>query len=75
MIHDTSTHGILDLHFVQDLFVTLDDKVFFTCLVNWMDGPGQVESKEGGGGGDEDGGQVELLLPHLQVSMVMAGKV
>ena len=48
---------------------------FFTCLVNWMDGPGQVESKEGGGGGDEDGGQVELLLPHLQVSMVMAGKV
>ena len=32
-----------------------------------MDGPGQVESKEGGGGGDEDGGQVELLLPHLPV--------
>ena len=53
----------------------MDHKVFFTCLVNWMDGPGQVESKEGGGGGDEDGGQVELLLPHLQVSMVMAGKV
>ena len=48
---------------------------FFTCLVNWMDGPGQVESKEGGGGGDEDGGQVELLLPHLQVSMAMADKV
>ena len=34
-----------------------------------------MESKEGGGGGDEDGGQVELLLPHLQVSMVRAGKV
>ena len=34
-----------------------------------------MESKEGGGGGDEDGGQVELLLPHLQVSRVMAGKV
>ena len=27
--------------------------------------PGQVKGKEGGGGGDEDGGQVELLLPHL----------
>ena len=37
--------------------------------------PGQVKGKEGGGGGDEDGGQVELLLPHLQVSMVRAGKV
>ena len=72
MIHDTSTHGILDLHFVQDLF---GPQSFFSCLVNLMDGPGQVKSKEGGGGGDEDGGQVELLLPHLQVSMVMAGKV
>ena len=40
MIHVTSTHGILDLHFVQDLFATLDHKVFFTCLVNSMDGPG-----------------------------------
>ena len=40
MIHGTSTHGILDIHFVQDLFATLDDKVFFTCLVNSMDGPG-----------------------------------
>ena len=40
MIHVTSTRGILDLHFVQDLFATLDDKVFFTCLVNSMDGPG-----------------------------------
>ena len=40
MIHDASTHGILDLHFVQDLFATLDDKVFFACLVNWMDEPG-----------------------------------
>ena len=34
-----------------------------------------MESKEGGRGGYEDGGQVELPLPHLQVSMVMAGKV
>ena len=75
IIHVTSTRGILDLHLVQNLFATLDQKVFFTCLVNSMDEPGQVESKEGGGGGDEDGGQVELLLPHLQVSMVMAGKV
>ena len=33
-----------------------------------------MESKEGGGGGDEDGGQVELLLPHLQVSIVMADR-
>ena len=28
--------------------------------------PGQVKGKEGGGGGDEDGGQVELLLSHLK---------
>ena len=74
MIHDTSTHAILDLHFYK-ICQRLWIKKFFTGLVNWMDGPGQVESKEGGGGGDEDGGQVELLLPHLQVSMVMAGKV
>ena len=29
MIHDTGTHGILDLHFVQDLFATLDDNFFY----------------------------------------------
>ena len=28
--------------------------------------PGQVKGKEGGGCGDENGGQVKLLLPHLQ---------
>ena len=33
MIHGTSTHGILDLHFVQDLFATLE---FYYS----MDGPG-----------------------------------
>ena len=37
----------------------------FTICKKKQNQPGQVKGKEGGGGGDEDGGQVELLLPHL----------
>ena len=34
--------------------------------VEFIWAPGQVKGKEGGGCGDENCGQVEFLLPHLQ---------
>ena len=38
---------VFQIYILYKICLRLWMTIFFTCLVNWMDGPGQVESKEG----------------------------